>query len=246
VRDILAGFGHYRDLLRQGELHLPVSENWARRLVAWGAPPARVRVARMGVVPGAAPRFDRPFASPLRLLAVGRLVAKKGFATAIEALGECPAEARLEIVGYGALESELRHLARARGLEQRVSFSGRLPHDRVIDRIAAADILLVPSVTAANGDMEGIPVVAMEAMARGTIVVATDHSGVRELLGSDAGLLVPEESAAALAAAVGSLAGGAHDLAALRRAARARIEQDFDNAELNEALAGMLEALRAQ
>lgn len=235
---------HYRRLFREAELLLPISELWRRRLFEWGAPAERIIVLRMGVdVDRFAPPDDgRPLRRPLRALSVGRLVEKKGLRYAIEGAERTAAMVELDIIGYGPLEEELAQLANAGSNTTRLL--GKCAHAEVFRRLANADVFLLPSVVAADGDMEGIPVALMEAMALGVVVIASRHSGIPELIedGVD-GLLVDEHSGAQIAAALDRLAAGKVDIAGLRRRARAKVARDFNNAildrELEALLAGM-------
>ncbi|HVY36997.1 MAG TPA: glycosyltransferase [Polyangia bacterium] len=232
----------YRALFRDTELLLPVSEFWARRLRSWGAPADKVRVLRMGVAlpPEPPPRAGRPPGERLRVLTVGRFVEKKGIEYALAGVASSRRPVDLTVIGAGQLEPELRRLAarvNAAGGDHRVTFLGQRPHASVLEHMEAADVLLLPSVTAADGDMEGVPVVLMEAMARGCLVVATRHSGNAELIEDGvSGLLVGERSAAEIGAALDAVAGGQIDASAMRRAARAAIRGRFDEPTTDAAL----------
>jgi colanic acid/amylovoran biosynthesis glycosyltransferase len=107
-----------------------------------------------------------------------------------------------------------------------------------------ADILLAPSVTAADGDEEGIPNVLKEAMASGMPVVGSRHAGIPELIEDKvSGFLVPERDEVALADALQRLAQAPQGWAAMGRAGRTKIEQDYDINRLNERLTGLFEQL---
>lgn len=134
-----------------------------------------------------------------RLLYVGRVVPTKGVATAIKALPLLPAEAHLDVDGYGAPEmlEELTALATRLGVSDRVTFT-RSPRAALSDRYRAADVVLFPSEWA-----EPFGLVPLEAMARGTPVVATGTGGSGEFLHDDVNcLLFPPGDAAALARGV--------------------------------------------
>lgn len=109
--------------------------------------------------------------------------------------------------GQGPLEESLRARAEEMGLNRRVKWFGQIPHKELLDLYADGNIQIVvlPSITTQNGDEEGIPVSLMEAMAAGIPVVSTMTGGIEELLGSGAGVLVPEKDPVALANAVRSL-----------------------------------------
>ncbi|PTM46707.1 colanic acid/amylovoran biosynthesis glycosyltransferase [Sphingomonas aerolata] len=225
---------HYRRLFTQTEALLPISELWKKKLISWGADPAMITVHRMGVdvsdFPMPQPR--RGAAGPLRLLTTARFVQKKGLIYAINAMCAAPGDSHLSIIGYGPLEKELREAAAA--CPARVTFLGKIPHREVLAELKRSDVFLLPSVVADNGDMEGIPVSLMEAMALGVITVSTWHSGIPELIDDGVeGFLVEERNAGQIADIITTIESGEVDLASMRVAARAKIEREFDNRELD-------------
>jgi len=140
---------------------------------------------------------------PLKLLAVGRFVEKKGFRYLIEAAGIAKSKGqnfKVEILGSGPLEKDLHALRDALDLKDLVHFFGQATTAQVKEKMLAADVVVVPSVTSESGEMEGIPVVIMEAMASGVPVIASAHSGIPELVTDETGYIVPEKDAQALAA----------------------------------------------
>ena len=237
-----SGLAGYANLFRTGALHLTVNRNFADMLIEGGAPPARVAVHHLGI-PVRDYAFDpaRP-AGPLRLISLCRLVEKKGLTQAIEALALLAARHpniawHYEIVGSGPLEAALRRQVAAARLQSRISFSGAQPHADALRRIAAADALLAPSITAADGDQEGIPITLMEAMALGTIACATRHSGTPELIDHGrTGLLAAEGDAEGLFRNLHAIAEGRIDRQAMSKAARATIKAEFDEETRNAAL----------
>jgi len=198
------------------------------------APRARVEEIVMGV------RLDRlsrtrPYPNGRELLAVGRLVPKKGFGTLIEAMRAVP-DATLTIVGDGPLAPELRRAAA--GLP--VTFAGARPPAGVREALERADVLVVPSVVAADGDRDSMPVVAKEALAMEVPVVASDLAGLPELIQPDSGVLVPPGDAAALAAALTALL-ARPDRAAMGRAGRAHVARHADVRRETARLAALLD-----
>jgi colanic acid/amylovoran biosynthesis glycosyltransferase len=163
---------------------------------------------------------------------VGRFVEKKGFEYGIEAFGRALSrglDARLRIAGDGPLRPVYERLLGELGLGDRVEFLGVLRHDEVLEAMREADVLLLPSVTARNGDREGNPTVLKEACALGLPVVATRHAGIPEAVEDGvSALLVPERDAAALADRLALLLGDAELRARLGGAARERMIRDFD------------------
>jgi len=148
------------------------------------------------------------------------------------------------ILGDGPRRDRLAALAAELGLEDRVTLHGRHGQESVRAGLEESHILVAASVTAADGDEEGIPNVLKEAMASGMPVVGTRHAGIPELIEDGvSGLLVPERNEAALADALQRLARESGRWAAMGRAGRAKIEMEYDIDRLNDRLAGLLENL---
>ena len=231
----------YVDLLRNGDLFTPVSDDFGRRLVAAGAPADRVATHRSGLELQRFPFTQRqPPEGRARLLFVGRLTEKKGVAYLLEALANLLAtgrDAELTIVGSGRLEPDLRALCQTLGLAHRVQFAGPLPHIEVIQVMERAHVVVAPSVTAADGDQEGIPNVLKEAMALGLPVVATRHSGIPELVEDGvSGFLATERDADDLGRCLATVLDNPQRWADWGRAGRRRVESDYDAQRLNDEL----------
>lgn len=235
----------YRELFSHPGLCLPISEFWRERLKSWGCPADKIQVLRMGVDVERIASLDpeRPLGSPLQMLSVARLTEKKGIEYGIRALAQSDAPVHYTIIGGGELLAPLRTLASALGVASRVKFLGEQNHHAVFTQLQRSDVFLLPSVTASSGDMEGIPVALMEAMANGIVTVSTRHSGIPELIEDGVtGFLVEERSAADIAGVLDALTAGRHDIASLRRAARIRVEQSFNARMLDAQLLRLLES----
>jgi glycosyltransferase involved in cell wall biosynthesis len=225
----------YRALAQLGLHAICISDAGRRRLRAIGWPADQIEVVHLGVdtarMPVIARRPRRPD-SPVRLLMIARLVTKKGVGVAIRAVAALRAaglQASLQVIGEGPERGPLEALADSLGLRDAIALDGMRPHADVLNAMGSADLLLQCSVTAPDGDQEGIPVAIMEAQARGLPVVATRHSGIPELVvHGRTGLLVEEHDAGGLAAAIAALARDPDRAACLARAARARVERAFD------------------
>lgn len=203
-----------------------------------GLAPGRTLLAYHGLDLGrfpAAPKRDAPRdgtdpAAPLRLLCVGRLVAKKGHDDLIDALAALPASLhwRLDLIGGGALRDALEARVRARGLAAYVTFRGALAQPEVIAAMRGADLFVLPTKPGPAGDRDGLPNVLMEAASQALPILATAFGGTPEFIADGVhGVLVRPGEPADLAAAVLRLAGDPALRHRLGTAARARLVQDF-------------------
>jgi colanic acid/amylovoran biosynthesis glycosyltransferase len=148
------------------------------------------------------------------------------------------------VLGDGPRREQLAALTAELGVEDRVTLHGRRGQEKVRDALEGSDVLVAASVTAADGDEEGIPNVLKEAMALGLPVVGTRHAGIPELIEDGvSGFLVPERDETALADALQHLAAEPGRWAAMGRAGHAKIEREYDIDRLNDRLAGLLENL---
>ena len=235
--------GPYGELFKEGDLFLPVSASLAARLVDAGCDPRKIQVLHSGIDLGQlafAERQPPGEGEPLRVVTIARLVEKKGVAYAIRAvarLREAGRRVTYTVVGEGALRGELERLIGELGVGAHVRLLGWRSHDEVIRLCGSAHLMVAPSVTAANGDQEGIPNAVKEAMALGLPVVATRHSGIPELVEDGvSGLLVPERDVDALADRLAYLIDHGDAWATMARAGRAVVEADFDIEKLNDSL----------
>jgi glycosyltransferase involved in cell wall biosynthesis len=170
-----------------------------------------------------------PNGEVLSLLAVGRLVPKKGFPVLIEAASRLLAPFCLRIVGDGPDREALERQIAAAGLEDRVRLVGPRTHDDLPAEYASADIVVVPSVMDATGDRDGLPNVVLEAMSSGRPVIASDVGAVSSaVVDRRTGVLVPPGDAGALAGALEYLVDQPECRERLGREARARVERDFE------------------
>ncbi|ECY3258123.1 glycosyltransferase, partial [Salmonella enterica subsp. enterica serovar Alachua] len=206
-------------------------------------------VSRMGVD---MTRFShRPVKAPgmpLEMISVARLTEKKGLHVAIEACRQLKAQGvafRYRILGIGPWERRLRTLIEQYQLEDVVEMPGFKPSHEVKAMLDDADVFLLPSITGTDGDMEGIPVALMEAMAVGIPVVSTVHSGIPELVeAGKSGWLVPENDAQALAARLAEFSRIDHDtLESVITRAREKVAQDFNQQAINRQLASLLQTI---
>jgi glycosyltransferase involved in cell wall biosynthesis len=143
---------------------------------------------------------------PPSIVAIGRVIVKKGFANLIRAcalLVEREKSFRCEIVGEGPLENQLRAQIEQLRLQEFVQLPGPKPQHELRARLANASVFVLPSVPEPEGGMDNLPTVIMEAMATGLPVVSTRVGGIPEMvIDNQTGFLVQPEDAVALAGAI--------------------------------------------
>jgi glycosyltransferase involved in cell wall biosynthesis len=213
------------------------SDDLARRAVALGADARRTVVVPYGV-DGARFKPDPDRRRTVRadlgvadgdflVFAAGRLVRKKGFEYLVDALAPLTGfPCVLAIGGEGDLEEELR--ARASAAGARVRFLGNLTQGEVAAHMAAADVIVVPSVRDESGNVDGLPNVVLEALASGTPLVTTAAGGIGAVVAHrDTALVVPERDPVAIREAVADLAASPAERSRLGHAARALVQTRY-------------------
>ena len=235
-------------LRRRVDRFLAASLDLRDLLLKLGAPPERVFLYHLGVD---VPSYSR---EPVRrdhveLLMVGRFVEKKGHEYALRAFAEVVRrgrDVRLVLLGDGGQEPRIRALAAELGVADRVEFAGAVPHKEVARRLARTDIVLAPSVTAANGDRESGILVLKEAGASSLPVVGTLHGGLPEIIDDgETGFLVPERDVDALADRLDRLATDRDLRGRMGVAGRRKMEVEYDlHTQVRRDLAGHYDAVR--
>lgn len=166
------------------------------------------------------------------IIAVGRLIEKKGFHVLIEAcrlMRERGADFTVRIIGSGPEEGRLRAQIARSGLSDVATLAGPRPQSEVVATMRRGALLAAPCIVGGDGNRDGLPTVLLEAMAVGLPCVATDVTGIPELVvDGKTGLIVPEGDPDTLADRMEALLGDAALRARLSLAGRARIERDFD------------------
>jgi glycosyltransferase involved in cell wall biosynthesis len=185
------------------------SDDLRRRAVSLGADPENATTTYIGVdaelfAPAPATQKMRRLLGAqdgdLLVVSVGRLARVKGFEYLIEAASRLQGVA-LAIVGDGESRQELELLVQTSSA--RVVLAGGMPHSRVPDAFAAADVVVVPSVVDSRGRVDSTTSTVLEALACGRPLIATKVGGIPEVVrDGENGLLVPEKDPAALAAAI--------------------------------------------
>ena len=182
---------------------------------------------------------------PVRIVSVGRAVAKKGYDILLKALSLLPADLnwRFDHIGAGDLTKDLRELADQLGLARRVAWHGALDQKDVLARYRESDIFALACRVAADGDRDGLPNVLVEASSQRLACVSTRVSGIPELLEDDEnGLVVPPEDPRALAAALERLIRDPVLRRRLGTAAERRVRAEFDHHSIVSQLSDLFES----
>ena len=220
-----------RSKMREAAFVVTVSDYNARHLRAL-CPEARIVRIYNGIDLAAFRPVEPGALRPGRMIAVGRLVEKKGFAVLVEAcrlMRERGTPFELDIIGTGPLEAPLRGAIARLGLQDVIRMPGSLPQERLIDEMGSAQLAVLPCVVTDSGDRDGLPTVLLEAMARALPVVTSTVSGGPEIVADGvSGRLCAPGDAAGLAAALADVLADPARAAAMGRAGRERAENLFD------------------
>ena len=237
------------DKIERADFIVCISEFHRDFYLKHGARPEQCVIAYCGIDPAvfhpraaAAAVADRPY----RILASGRLVEKKGFALLVDAcrlLADRGLRFECVIGGSGPLEASLRAQVERLGLGEHVSVTGQaLQQEKIIDFMHGGDVYVLPCVWAADGDVDGLPQMLMEAMACGLPAVSTRLVGIPDLIrDDDTGVLVPPNDTAALADAIAGLMG---DPARAKRLADAGLRWVHERFDLSDCLEPLIDRYR--
>jgi colanic acid/amylovoran biosynthesis glycosyltransferase len=233
----------YTELFEKGDLFLPISEHWKRKLIELGCQEGKIKVHHMGI------NCDKFFyhhremgpEKRVQIVSIARLVEKKGIEYAILAINSLQLPDGFGIVytiiGDGPRMDAISNLIEKSDDLKKVKLLGWRQQSEVINILNEAHIFLAPSVTASDGDQEGIPVSIMEAMAVGLPLISTYHSGIPELVDNEkTGFLVAEKDVSALAEKIDYLIRNSESWSLIGRAARNRVEAMFNIHTLNATL----------
>jgi colanic acid/amylovoran biosynthesis glycosyltransferase len=235
AHDIFVDRSFLERRLAEAAFVVAISE-YNRQFIRAHGSPARipVHVVHCGLEPTAYPFRPRvpPPTRAIRALCVASLQEYKGHRVLLHALADAGARldrVQLELVGDGPARADLEQLAGDLGLAARVRFHGSLPEPAVADLLEAADLFVLPSVVARNGQQEGLPVVLVEALAAGVPVVATRLSGVPEVIRDEStGLLAEPGDPDALARSIEAVIDDPVAARARANTGRQLVEREFD------------------
>ena len=205
----------------------------AKHLKEMSADPDRIDLIYHGLdltrFPDAPDRTWRKADGPLRMLSVGRLVEKKGFDRLIAALAMLPADLdwRWVHVGGGGLYDLLHGMAEDAGIAHRIDWRGACDQPEVIAEMCAADMFVLPSRVAEDGDRDGLPNVLMEAASQLLPILSTPVSAIPEFIDSGTHGVLSDDAPQALAEAIIGMAADPGACERMARAALARLKTDF-------------------
>ncbi|MCG7596291.1 glycosyltransferase [Mycobacterium sp. PSTR-4-N] len=206
-----------------------------------------IHVIHAGIDTAAYPFRARgiPADGPVRALTVASLQQYKGHAVLLQAMargGGAVERMTLDLIGDGVLRAELEALAESLGLQRRVRFLGGCSEDQVRAALAAADLFVLPSIVADDGQMEGLPVALMEALASGVPTISTALSGIPEIVVDGAtGMLAAPGDVGDLNATLTAMIESGPGAIAFTEAGRALVTGEFDLQSTVAALTGVLD-----
>lgn len=190
-----------------------------------------VTIVPFGTAAGAYSELDQPKPDGTKqLLFVGRLVERKGIPYLIEAVDILAKQipVNLSIVGSGPEEPRLKELARSRGLEQSITFHGRISQEELTRQYSRCDAFVLPAIIDSRGDTEGLGVVIIEAMSHRRPVVASGVGGIVDLVIDErTGLQVPQKDSQALARAIARVLTDPDLAQRLGRAGYEHVQQNY-------------------
>jgi len=232
----------YKRLFISGDLMLPISNLWRSKLIEWGCEPSKIKVHRMGIDLNdfKMQNLKSALSSPLRVIQVGRLTEKKAILDSINAVLLASKKMPIDftIIGDGELLQEVKQFIALSDAKTFINLLGKQSQEVVKNNLNASDVFLLPSVRAKNGDMEGVPVALMEAMANGLIALSTYHSGIPELIEDGvSGFLVEESQVEQIANKLIKISElSVEQVERIRINARSKCTEEFDNDVLNQKL----------
>jgi len=220
----------YKKLAHAGSHFIAATSYMKNQLIDLGFPPEKISIVRFGVDLDNSDYIENHL-DPKKMMMVGRMVEKKGFEYAIRAVNELNKnnyKAELDIFGFGPLMNSLVRLRNNLGLKNCIHFHGFQPIEKILKAHQSHSLLLAPSVTAKDGDMEGLPNTILEAMAKGTPVVATNHAAIPEVIENNrTGFLVEERNIDSLSGKLMEILSGTYQLDKIRQNARNLIEKEY-------------------
>lgn len=233
------GMSYYSDLFQRADLITTPSQVMKNVLIANQCPENKINIHRYGVNLDYFKPIDNTASNIFTFLSVARLVEKKGLEYSLRAFSMLKdmQDVYYHIIGEGPLDESLQKLTKELGIQDNVSFLGSKDKSEVIRRMQQADVYVLTSVTAENGDQEGLPVTLIEAHAAGLPVISTYHAGIPELVThKQSGFLCGEKSVSCIAKYMSILAQHSAIRTEMGKQARIRADEEFNITSLNKDL----------
>ena len=217
----------YKKLADAGSHFIAATEFMKGQLIDLGFPEDKISVVPFGINLSDF-SFREDYNPTNQVMMIGRMVEKKGFEYAIRAVAELQKRDKsvtLNLFGEGPLRGELERLTQKLKLTGQVHFHGYTPISEIIQKLDEHAVLLAPSVTAEDGDKEGLPNTILEGMAKGIPVIATDHAAIPEAIqNGKTGFLTHERNIEQISDKISYVVEGADNIDEIRYAARKYIE----------------------
>jgi colanic acid/amylovoran biosynthesis glycosyltransferase len=229
----------YNELFKKGYLFLPNNQYFKNKLIELGCDKNKIIIHRSGINLNKfifSPKTLKPN-KKIKIVSIARLIEKKGIEYGIKAvakLAKTNKNIEYNIIGDGPLRKQLQNLINESGLKNTIKILGWKKQDEIIEILKNSHILIAPSITGSDGDIEGIPNSLKEAMAVGLPVIGTFHSGIPELVKSE--FLVPEKDSDALANKLNYLMQHPEIWPEITKTNRKIIEEQYDINKLNNQL----------
>lgn len=236
----------YHQYFNSCDLFLPVCNAFKKKLEELGCDPNKI-IVHHSAIDCSQFKFNPKQITKknnINVVSAGRFIEKKGFVYAIHAIAKLIKKfpnVRYRIIGNGPLKQDYIDLINELRIENGIQIEDWYTHDEYIKILNSSHIFVLSSVTAENNDQEGIPNVLKEAMAIGLPVVATTHSGNRELIEDHVtGFLVPERDSKSLYYALKYIIKHPKLLRSIQEEAMRKVHQEFEIEKLNDELETIL------
>ncbi len=237
---------HRKELAKNGDIFVCVSDFIRKKVIELGFPEKKTITHYIGIDTSIVKERHQK-SEHKTILHVARLTEKKGTQYLIEAFSSVARDfpdTKLVIIGEGLLEKELKARVKGLRLAEKVLFLGALPHKEVLQWMNNSDIFCLPSITAKNGDSEGLPTVIIEASLHKLPIVSTIHSGIPEAVDNGkTGFWVPERDVEALAEKLSLLLENDTLRQDMGKAARRMVLEKFDIVKQTEKLENLYKGL---
>lgn len=236
------GENTYKILFEKSDFIIAISQEMRERLVSLGCPSEKIIIHHLGIDPTNFKYQQKTKKSAnLTVLTVARLVEKKGLEYSIRAFSKAvrkyKGKVEYFIIGDGELRKNIEELTEKLRVKDKVHLLGWKTQEEVLNFMEKADIFILTSITADNGDQEGTPTVLLEAMSSGLPVISTFHSGIPEQVKNGvSGILVPEKNVKKTAEALLTLFKSSQKRMEMGKMGRRIVEEEFDIKKLNKNL----------